>query len=152
MKRFCLFLTLAITGCSSIQTKPEQEIVGVWSNPEVNGGQFYYQKVAYTSDGKKCSAGIGIGSTGELEYGFYVSTWKIIGDEIHLKVQSSSSEYVYVGETIIDQIIEVGKDTLQVKMIQPKPAYSEGMESYSREESLQPDQICELALRYSRNK
>lgn len=141
-----------LVGCSIIQPTPEKTIVGVWSNSEINDGQFYFQKVAYTSSGKKCSAGIGIDSSGELEYGFYISDWKIVNGAINLKTKNSSSEYVYLGETIIDELVELKKDTLKVKMVQPKPTYSDGMESYRRDESLNPEQVCELALRYSRNK
>lgn len=149
MRMILLLVVLLGVGCSDQEkTYP---IVGVWDGSSIDSSEFFFQKVAYTADGNKCSVGIGIDGNGKLDYGFYISTWTLENDAIHLIVKQSSSYYVPVGEKIVDKLIELDDKKLIVKMIKPDPVYTDGIEKYQRVDGMTPQQVCSIARRYAVN-
>ena len=79
---------------------------------------YYFSETTYTSDGIKCTLGIGMSERHGLEIDAFISSWKLSGDELHITPQKSSvPNLVKIGETLISKILVLNKRELKTLLV-----------------------------------
>lgn len=117
-----LFLFL-ITGCQSTGMMIDSpSLVGTWRTSGFwDDGYFsdgyYFNEATYTSDGIKCTLGIGMSERYGLEIDAFISSWEISGNELHITPQKSSTPSVKIGETLITEIWVLNKKELKTLLV-----------------------------------
>lgn len=100
-----------VTGCQSISMIFDSpSLVGTWRMSDFDGdGYFsdgyYFNETTFSSDGIKCTLGIGMSERFGLEIDAFISSWELSGNELHITPQKSSHPSVNIGETLITEIL-----------------------------------------------
>ena len=135
-----------IYGCQSYRFQSMDDLlVGTWRESEYLQGGFYFEEIAYTRDGEKCTLGLGVSEEYGIEVYAFVSEWEIDGEVLRLKIVRTSSEYLEVGEILKLDILNLTNSKMAYK-----PKGEKGPIDQYYKISSQPNMtICELVRKWT---
>lgn len=128
-------------------------LVGTWRISNYWDDGFYLEDSTYTSDGIKCTLGMGISDRYGMEFNAFISSWTVIGNELHLTIRQTSTPLLQIGETLIDNILELSKSKLVIRLKATEKAFENApIEQYMKLSDTPALDICSTAKRLLSNK
>ena len=137
-----LIFIIFLTSCASTQqVEEEPTLVGVWSLKYDGNGAYWFSQIAFTKNGKKCVLSYNFDQKGNVEMDYYLNDYKIVDGVLITEVVFSSTPYLPSGYIIRDRIDYLGKDTLDLFMIEPEGTI---VEKHQKLQGVKPSSICQV--------
>ena len=141
------FWVALLIGCASLTRDTSDSLLGVWHLQDYGSGPYEFSQLAFLKDGRKCVVGVKIGDSYAIFDG-YINTWDVENDTL-VTTFGISSTSLRIGRVMHDEIRKIDDKSLELWMTTPP---GNRLEIHSKLPDVDPERICELALRIINSK